>query len=206
MNPIKSLIEKGEGVSLDFKQVINDPRKIAKSMVSFANTIGGTLLIGVRDNGSIAGVRSEDELHMLDLASAFHCKPEVKFTVEEHLVEGKLILKVHVPEGKEKPYYAHGEDDKWWVYLRVNDHCILASKTTVDFMRTQDKPLKLVLGSLEREILKFIAQSEKPTLKDICAKFNLGKRRAGRIIVDLMRAQAVQSHTTEKVEFFSAVI
>lgn len=206
MNPIKSLIEKGEGVSLDFKQVINDPRKIAKSMVSFANTIGGTLLIGVRDNGSIAGVRSEDELHMLDLASAFHCKPEVKFTVEEHLVEGKLILKVHVPEGKEKPYYAHGEDDKWWVYLRVNDHCILASKTTVDFMRTQDKPLKLALGSLEREILKFIAQSEKPTLKDICAKFNLGKRRAGRIIVDLMRAQAVQSHTTEKVEFFSAVI
>lgn len=206
MNPIKSLIEKGEGVSLDFKQVINDPRKIAKSMVSFANTIGGTLLIGVRDNGSIAGVRSEDELHMLDLASAFHCKPEVKYNVEEHLVEGKLILKVHVPEGKEKPYYAHGEDDKWWVYLRVNDHCILASKTTVDFMRTQDKPLKLALGSLEREILKFIAQSEKPTLKDICAKFNLGKRRAGRIIVDLMRAQAVQSHTTEKVEFFSAVI
>lgn len=206
MNPIKSLIEKGEGVSLDFKQVINDPRKIAKSMVSFANTIGGFLLIGVRDNGSIAGVKSEDELHMLDLASAFHCKPEVKYTVEEHLVEGKLVLKVHVPEGKEKPYYAHGDDDKWWVYLRVNDHCILASKTTVDFMRTQDKPLKLAIGSLEREILKFIAQSEKPTLKEICAKFNLGKRRAGRIIVDLMRAQAVQSHTTEKVEFFSAVI
>jgi predicted HTH transcriptional regulator len=206
MNPIKSLIEKGEGVSIDFKQVINDPRKIAKSMVSFANTIGGILLIGVRDNGSIAGVRSEDEVHMLDLASVFHCKPEVKYTVEEHLVEGKLVLKVHVPEGKEKPYYAHGEDDRWWVYLRVNDHCILASKTTVDFMRTQDKPLKLAIGSLEREILKFIAQSEKPTLKEICAKFNLGKRRAGRIIVDLMRAQAVQSHTTEKVEFFSAVI
>ncbi len=206
MNPIKSLIEKGEGVSLDFKQVINDPRKIAKSMVSFANTIGGILLVGVRDNGSIAGVKSEDELHMLDLASAFHCKPEVKYTVEEHLVEGKLVLKVHVPEGKEKPYYAHGDDDRWWVYLRVNDHCILASKTTVDFMRTQDKPLKLAIGSLEREILKFIAQSEKPTLKEICAKFNLGKRRAGRIIVDLMRAQAVQSHTTEKVEFFSAVI
>jgi predicted transcriptional regulator len=72
-------------------------------------------------------------------------------------------------------------------------------------MRTQDRPVKLQVGSLEREILKFIAQSEKPTLKDICAKFNLGKRRAGRIIVDLMRAQAVQSHTTEKTEFFSAV-
>lgn len=205
MNPIKSLIEKGEGVTLDFKQVINDSRKIAKSMVSFANAIGGTLLIGIRDNGSIAGVRSEDEIHMLELASSFHCKPEVKYTVEEHLIEGKLVLKVDVPEGKEKPYYAHGDDDKWWVYIRVNDHCILASKTTVDFMRTQDRPVKLQIGSLEREILKFIAQSEKPTLKDICAKFNLGKRRAGRIIVDLMRAQAVQSHTTEKTEFFSAV-
>lgn len=52
-HPIKSLISKGEGVDLDFKQEIQNPRKIAKSMVSFANTQGGILLIGVRDNGSI---------------------------------------------------------------------------------------------------------------------------------------------------------
>jgi predicted HTH transcriptional regulator len=203
-HPIKVLISKGEGLKLDFKQVIQNPRKIAKSMVSFANSEGGILLIGVRDNGSIAGVKSEDEIHMLELASQFHCKPEITYQVEEIVIEGKLILKVTIPKGKQQPYYAHSEDDTWWVYVRVNDKCILASKTTVDFMRSSTKPAKLSLGTLEQGILKFIGEREKTTLHDICNTFNLGKRRASRIVVALMKLQAVRSHTTEKAEFYTS--
>jgi predicted HTH transcriptional regulator len=203
-HPIKELIESGEGLRLDFKQIIQNPRKIAKSMVSFANTHGGDLLIGVRDNGTIAGVKSEDEIHMLELAASFHCKPEVPYSVKEIIIEGKTILKAHIPKGKDKPYYARGEDDKWWVYVRVNDKCILASKTSVDFMRSQDKATQLSLGKLEQDILKFIAENEKTTLPEICKKFNLGKRRTSRILVDLMKLQAIRSHTTEKAEFYTS--
>jgi predicted HTH transcriptional regulator len=205
-HPIKELIESGEGLQLDFKQIIQNPRKIAKSMVSFANTHGGDLLIGVRDNGTIAGVKSEDEIHMLELAASFHCKPEVPYSVKEIIVEGKIILKAHIPKGKDKPYYARGEDDKWWVYVRVNDKCILASKTSVDFMRSQDKATQLSLGKLEQGILKFIAENEKTTLPEICKKFNLGKRRTSRILVDLMKLQAIRSHTTEKAEFYTSAL
>lgn len=205
-HPIKELIESGEGLQLDFKQLIQNPRKIAKSMVSFANTHGGDLLIGVRDNGSISGIKSEDEIHMLELAASFHCRPEVIYTVEEIIIEGKTILKVNIPKGKDKPYYSRGEDDKWWVYVRVNDKCILASKTSVDFMRSQDKATKLSLGKLEQGILKFIAEREKTTLIEICKKFNLGKRRASRILVDLMKLQAIRSHTTEKAEFYTSAL
>jgi predicted HTH transcriptional regulator len=203
-HPIKELIESGEGLRLDFKQIIQNPRKIAKSMVSFANTHGGDLLIGVRDNGTIAGVKSEDEIHMLELAASFHCKPEVPYSVKEIIIEGKTILKAHIPKGKDKPYYARGEDDKWWVYVRVNDKCILASKTSVDFMRSQDKATQLSLGKLEQDMLKFIAENEKTTLPEICKKFNLGKRRTSRILVDLMKLQAIRSHTTEKAEFYTS--
>ena len=205
-HPIKELIESGEGLQLDFKQLIQNPRKIAKSMVSFANTHGGDLLIGVRDNGSISGIKSEDEIHMLELAASFHCKPEVPYHVEEIIIEGKTILKATIPKGKDKPYYARGEDDKWWVYVRVNDKCILASKTSVDFMHSQDKATKLSLGKLEQGILKFIAEREKTTLPEICKKFNLGKRRASRILVDLMKLQAIRSHTTEKAEFYTSAL
>ena len=58
---VKKLIFEGEGVTLDFKKTITSCEKIAKTMVSFANNKGGRLLIGVADNGSITGVRSEDE-------------------------------------------------------------------------------------------------------------------------------------------------
>ena len=57
-NYIEKLIEQGEHQHLDFKFAVNDSRKIARSLVAFANTTGGKLLIGVKDNGTIAGVRT----------------------------------------------------------------------------------------------------------------------------------------------------
>lgn len=54
---IQQLIAKGEHVHQDFKFAISDARKIAKSLSAFANTEGGRLLVGVKDNGKIAGIR-----------------------------------------------------------------------------------------------------------------------------------------------------
>lgn len=58
---IKRLILEGENVSLDFKKTISKAEKIAKTLVAFANNQGGRLLIGVADDGSIKGVKSEEE-------------------------------------------------------------------------------------------------------------------------------------------------
>ena len=71
-------------------------------------------------------------------------------------------------------------------------------------MRSQDKVTQLSIGKLEQGILKFIAENEKTTLPEICKKFNLGKRRSSRILVDLMKLQAIRSHTTEKAEFYTS--
>ncbi len=200
---IKKLIEQGEGVNLDFKQLVQNPSKIAKSMVSFANTHGGILLIGVRDNGSIAGIKAEEEFHMLELGATFYSKPEITFSVEPHIVEGKTVLLVNIPVGENQPYYAKGEDDKWWVYVRVNDNCILASKTTVDFMHAKKHAAKVTLGKIEQNILSFLRDNERATQSELCKAFNMGNRRIGRILVDLMRIQAIRSHTFEKTEFYT---
>ena len=66
---IQRLISEGEHVHQDFKFEISDARKIAKSISAFANTEGGRLLVGVKDNGKIAGVRSEEEIYMNVIAS-----------------------------------------------------------------------------------------------------------------------------------------
>ena len=54
-NYIKNLIAEGEHQQLDFKFEIRDTKKIARSLVAFANTNGGKLLVGVKDNGVITG-------------------------------------------------------------------------------------------------------------------------------------------------------
>ena len=80
---INKLIEQGENQQLDFKFEISDSRKIARTLVAFSNTDGGTLLVGVKDNGNIAGVRSEEEYFMIEAAARMYCRPEVKFTTRE---------------------------------------------------------------------------------------------------------------------------
>lgn len=65
---LEKLIAKGEGEQLDFKQSISNAKKIAKTLVAFANTTGGKLLIGVNDSGLIVGCEIEEEMYMIDLA------------------------------------------------------------------------------------------------------------------------------------------
>lgn len=174
-------------------------------MVSFANTRGGVLLIGVRDNKSIAGIRTEEEKYVLDLAAGFFCKPEIKLEIKEWVIDGKTILECIVPNGEAKPYYAKDEDGKWWVYVRSLDKSLLASKTTVDFLKhhAQGKEVKLNLGFIETGILKYLDENDKITLPQICKMFNISRRRGSRILVELMSLGAIQSHTFEKLEFYT---
>ena len=66
---IHRLIAEGEHIHQDFKFAISDARKIARSLSAFANTEGGRLLVGVKDNGAIAGGRSEEGIYMIVLPS-----------------------------------------------------------------------------------------------------------------------------------------
>lgn len=203
---ISSLIKRGEDVSLDFKQTVNNYTKIAKSIVSFANTKGGTLLVGVRDNGTISGVSPEEDKHVLQHAINFYCKPSPLFSIKEWVVEGKYVLECIIERGDEKPYYSKDSDKKWWVYVRVNDACLLASKTTVDFMHQQNssKPIRIEYGKVEEGILALLNTTERVTLKQVSKKLNISYRRASRTIVKLMSAGVIRSHTTEKAEFYTA--
>src|SRR6202000_1142218 len=102
MNIKKSIFE-GEGVTLDFKKTITSCEKIARTMVAFSNNKGGRLLIGVADDGSITGVRNEDEeRYMITRAAHFFSKPALEPIFEEIYVDDKMVLAVDIPEGNAK--------------------------------------------------------------------------------------------------------
>ena len=72
---IQQLVAEGEHIHQDFKFEISDARKIARSLSAFANTEGGRLLVGIKDNGKIAGIRSEEEIYMIEAAAEMYCQP-----------------------------------------------------------------------------------------------------------------------------------
>ena len=190
---------------LDYKQEISSAHKIAKTMVSFANHKGGTLLVGVRDNRSIAGIRTEDEKYMLDLAASFYCKPEITLEILEHDIGGKIVLECIVPEGEIKPYSSKGEDGKWWVYVRNKDKSLLASKVVVDVLRRQASSDGMLIeyGKNEEMLLKYLEENERITLNEFKKKVNISRWRASKILVNLISAGVIRNHTHEKTEFYT---
>lgn len=205
LHPILLLIAKGEGETLDFKKTISSAAKIAKTMAAFANHKGGTLLVGVNDNKTISGVKSEDEKYMLELAAAFYCKPEVKLELTEWELGNKTVIEAKISEGKVKPYYAKDEDGKWWVYVRVKDQSLLASKVVVDVLKRQSAKQNTLITYTKHEqsLLHYLDKNHKITLKQLCKLLNISRWRAQRMLINLVSAGVIRNHTTEKEEFFT---
>jgi predicted HTH transcriptional regulator len=204
---VKQMILEGESVNLDFKRTITSCEKIAKTMVSFANNKGGRLFIGVADDGTIKGVKSEDEeKYMIEKAATFYAKPMLEPIFEEIYIDEKLVLVVDILKSEQKPHYSLGEDKKWWVYIRVKDKSVLASKIVVDVLRKeyQEEGVLINYSSKEKALLEYLEKNERITLKEYAAMLNLSRRRASRIMVDLILAGVIRIHTTEKEEFYTA--
>jgi predicted HTH transcriptional regulator len=205
---VKKLIFEGEGVSLDFKKTISSCEKIARTMVSYANNKGGRLLIGVADDGTIKGVKSEDEeRYMITRACHFFSRPALEPLFEEIYVDDKLVLVVEIAESTLKPHYALAEDGKWWVYVRVKDKSVLASKIVVDVLKhsSNDKGVLIEYSANEKSLLEYLEKSNRITVKEFCQLLNLTRKRAQRILVDLILSGIIRIHTTEKEEYYTAV-
>jgi predicted HTH transcriptional regulator len=198
-------IANGENEVLDFKKTISSASKIAKTMSAFANHKGGTLLVGVNDNKTISGVRSEEEKYMLEMAADFYVKPKINLTITEWEFGGKVVLEAIIAEGLDKPYYAKDEDGKWWAHIRVKDQSLLASKIVVDVLKRNSGKGQNVIQytELERSALKYLEATEKVALKDLCKHLNISRWRGQKMLVALVSAGVVRSHTTEKTEFFT---
>jgi len=204
---VKKMIFEGEGVTLDFKKTITSCEKIAKTMVSFANNKGGRLLIGVDDDGTIRGVKSEDEeRYMITKAAQLYARPALEPTFEEIYIDDKIVLVVDTGESSSKPHYALAEDGKWWVYVRVKDKSVLASKVVVDVLkRSADNHGVLIeYSAKEKTLLEHIEKTGRITMKECCQLLKITRRRAQRLLVDLALSGIIRIRTTEKEEFYTA--
>lgn len=204
---LRRLILEGEGVSLDFKKTITSCEKIAKTMVSFANNKGGRLLIGVADDGRIAGVKSEDEeKYMINRAAHLYSKPSLEPSFEEIYIDDKTVLIVNISSSDTKPHYALGEDKKWWVYVRIDDKSVLASAIVVEVLKrgARDEGVFLAYTINEKKLLEYLDVNKQITAKEYSTMLSLSRRNTQRILVNLVLSGIIKMHTSEKEEYYTA--
>lgn len=137
---LQRLIEEGEHQQQDFKYRVSDALKLAKSVSAFANTDGGRLLIGVRDDGQMSGVRSEEEIYMMHQAAYRYCRPEASIKFDTFHVDGRTIVIATVPPSDKRPVCVVDADDKPRAYIRIDDENIMASPVHLALWRESQKP------------------------------------------------------------------
>jgi len=134
------LIKEGEHQQQDFKYRVSDAMKLARSVSAFANTDGGRLLIGVRDDGHMSGVRSEEEIYMMHQAAYRYCRPEASIKFDTYHVEGRTIVVATVPPSDKRPVCAIDDDGRQRAYIRIADENIVASPVHLAIWRDSQNP------------------------------------------------------------------
>lgn len=189
---------------LDFKYCISDPQKIARTLSAFSNTAGGKLLIGVRDNGSLAGVRSDEEYYMIDSAARLQCDPEVSIRTRTHTINGKTILEVEVPKSSTIPVRARDEHGKWKAYFRQNDQNFMADKVILQVWRRSGKARGLLLRFEETEnlLLNHLRGGSVITVGEFRNLAGINTRRAEKILSDFILCGLIKYEANEKGIFY----
>lgn len=96
---VKLLLQEGEGLTVEFKEKLSH---LDREIVAFANTQGGTILIGISDNGNIIGVEQPNRLQSQITDIAYNCDPSIHINIFYETQHN--IIVVNVAEGTNKPY------------------------------------------------------------------------------------------------------
>ena len=121
---VKGTMFSGESKNIESKVSLPDKsEKYVKTIVAFANTQGGKLIVGVDDkNHQVIGVENDILFQTMDaIATAVSdsCMPQIIPDIEPQTVEGKIVIIVSVEAGKNRPYYLKSKGKENGTYIRV---------------------------------------------------------------------------------------
>ncbi len=131
------LITMPEGKTLEFKRDISAPRNILKTLVAFANTAGGRLLIGIEDDSrEVLGVGDPlDEEERLCNLIADSIEPRLVPNVELISLEDKTLLRVEVYPSGSRPHWLRKEGPDEGVYVRLGSTNRKADRDLIQELR-----------------------------------------------------------------------
>jgi ATP-dependent DNA helicase RecG len=117
---IQKILQQPESKQLEFKQDLSSPKPMMKTLIAFANTAGGSLIIGVGDKGEVIGVENPlDEEERLASLIADHVTPRLVPSIEMVTIEDKTLLVVEVFLSNTRPHWLKSLDPEAGTFVRL---------------------------------------------------------------------------------------
>ena len=204
---IQKLISEGEHMRQDFKFEITDSRKIARTLAAFANTRGGRILIGVKDNGNISGISSDEEYHMIEAAAQMYCRPEITFESRKWHIQGKTVLEVIIPESDRKPVTAQLGEGSWKAFIRIHDENKLAGSVQVSVWKKErrKKGVYFPYDAEKKILLEYLSANRAISQSAYCRIARINRKEAVEILSDLVVLGVIQIQYREDAWLYSLV-
>ena len=122
-----------ENETVELKSIVVDD--IKKEIIAFANSDGGTLYIGIRDDGEVVGLNDPDGI-ALQVSNMVRdsIKPDVTMFLHYKTIEeaGKKIIEINVQRGTDRPYYLAKKGMRpEGVYVRQGYSAVPATDTAI---------------------------------------------------------------------------
>ena len=150
-----------ESSNTEFKREYTE--NIRKAVVAFANTDGGTIYIGIDDDGTAVGVADVDDVQKRVISL---CRDRIQpdlmmfLSCDRIMIEGKDVVRLQVQRGTACPYYLKGKGIRpEGVYVRRGSVSLPASEAQIrkmireagDFHYEQERSLEQELTFKEAE-------------------------------------------------------
>ncbi len=175
LNELKSQVALGEDSHRQFKQDLTNPDALAAEMAAFSNSEGGTLFIGVSDDGSLPGIDRTEVSRINQLianAASQHVRSPLTVRTENvGMKNHRIVIVLSVPKGMDKPYF----DKNGVIWLkcgadkrRVNSKEELSRLfQSADQFHADELPTKARMDKLDklrfRDFLRDVYQQKFPT-------------------------------------------
>ena len=203
---LRKLALQGEGIQLEFKRRATHPEKIVREMIAFANTHGGTVLIGVDDDGSIPGLKYPEE-EWIGIHDALNrCRPNILY--HDRLLalpDNRFIIRIDIPESERRPHLYSVDEETEETFVRVRDMSIKASAEMQEIIRRskKKKDMRFTYGDHENMLMKYLAEKETITLPQFRELTGLNRFKASRKLILLVLADVLTITATEKGDMYA---
>ena len=138
---IEEFLNQNESSVLEFKEICPEKNSLSALMSAFANTTGGTLIIGVKDkNKKVVGINNETALEFEQrIASwAYECiSPSILPVIRLINYKNKTILSVQVDNGYQKPYRVVRGKFSGKAFIRIGSSTRIADLANEEQLRLQ---------------------------------------------------------------------
>jgi predicted HTH transcriptional regulator len=209
LRELKKLVAEGEGLQLEFKRKAAHPEKIVRELIAFANTEGGTLLIGVDDNKSIPGIKHpEEEAHVVRESLSKFCRPLLAYNESSiSIPDNRFVVRFDVGPSSKRPHFLVLGKEPRSTFVRVKDMSIKASPEMEEIVRRSKKgnDIRFTFGEEEKKLMEFLDKQPMITLTEYRNFSGLNRFQASRKLILLVLANVLKIVASEKGDLYSRV-